>query len=671
MAVAKSQRISEAFGPQRPTQQGREFRAPRTMMTEAEREQLKLGRDRMIAQTVLDAVSQATKLGLGIGGMVQESNLADRTIAARKEMLQDQIAAEQSKVDPGLAARRRIQQERQQMIGQAGVDSPMDESPADRELEQAVLSDLSGAQEPATPATSRPIVDERVLRSMRSVNKSKGRLKGFYNKQLKTIDSLVKAGALEVGKNEGHFNSFRNSKGAANRRLAATSYVSSPEELRQLEGQLKRTNNKKIIAQVADVIEPIARGVVAADPELALEVRRINEKARAGETLSPQEIETVNQGAIAAAALESNVEQDLRPSEFGDLEPGMAYDETLKQLQSTVRYYKNERLKAAAAGQDVSEFDRYIDFLTSPAVVVRTSDMVSRLEAKKLQSRDLQDVIELAREYVNEGPKRDFKPEKLPAPRKGRASTSGDGSGDGSTEQTPTREPNILRGAYRIVYGKPMGRKDERTVRTRGDQALDDISGSVANGKKHKSFQKLMSKFPDFVAKNPRYKELTPPKLVSAAKAYMKPGQAKSSADTFNPVAVRENVQRALKDAGIPSADTLGLKLVGEDGKLVDDYVTQVDKALKGLTNKALYKAATGKKSDAESLVGMARKNPKPFGLTMKGRKFYQKNENGKEVEVNLRAMDTGILEKRLLGKARSRLLDSIQTIARRRTTQN
>ena len=139
MAVAKSQRISEAFGPQRPTQQGREFRAPRTMKTEAEREQLKLGRDRMIAQTVHDAVSQATKLGLGIGGMVQESNLADRTIAARKEMLQDKIAAEQSKVDPGLAARRRIQQERQQMIGQAGVDSPMVESPADRELEQAVL----------------------------------------------------------------------------------------------------------------------------------------------------------------------------------------------------------------------------------------------------------------------------------------------------------------------------------------------------------------------------------------------------------------------------------------------------------------------------------------------------------------------------------------------------
>lgn len=67
----------------------------------------------------------------------------------------------------------------------------------------------------------------------------------------------------------------------------------------------------------------------------------------------------------------------------------------------------------------------------------------------------------------------------------------------------------------------------------------------------------------------------------------------------------------------------------------------------------------------------MARKNPKPFGLTMKGRKFYQKNENGKEVEVNLRAMDTGILEKRLLGNARNRLLDSIQTIARRRTTQN
>ena len=666
MAVAKSQRISEAFAPRRPSQQGREFRAPRTAMTEAEREQLKLGRDRMIAQTVLDAVSQATKIGLGVGGLVQESNLTDRTIAARKEMLRDKIAAEQNKIDPGLAARRRIRQERQQMIGQAGVDSPMDEPAPTAPVPTAPVE-----PEPQPTVTARPIVDERVLKSMRSVNKSKGGLKGFYNKQLKTIDSLVKAGALEVGKNEGHFNSFRNSKGAANRRLAATSYVSSPEELGQLERQLKRTNNRQTIAQAADVIEPIARGVVAVDPELALEVRRINEKAKAGETLSPQEIETVNQGAIAAAALESNVEQDLRPSEFGDLEPGMAYDETLKQLQSTVRYYKNERLKAAAAGQDVSEFDRYIDFLTSPAVVVRTSDMVSRLEAKKLQSRDLQDVIELAREYVNEGPKRDFKPEKLPAPRKGRASTSGDGSGDGSTEQTPTREPNILRGAYRIVYGKPMGRKDERTVRTRGDQALDDISGSVANGKKHKSFQKLMSKFPDFVAKNPRYKELTPPKLVSAAKAYMKPGQAKSSADTFNPVAVRENVQRALKDAGIPSADTLGLKLVGEDGKLVDDYVNQVDKALKGLTNKALYKAATGKKSDAESLVGMARKNPKPFGLTMKGRKFYQKNENGKEVEVNLRAMDTGILEKRLLGKARSRLLDSIQTIARRRTTQN
>ena len=106
---------------------------------------------------------------------------------------------------------------------------------------------------------------------------------------------------------------------------------------------------------------------------------------------------------------------------------------------------------------------------------------------------------------------------------------------------------------------------------------------------------------------------------------------------------------------------------MGEDGKLVDDYVNQGDKALKGLTNKALYKAATGKKSDAESLVGMARKNPKPFGLTMKGRKFYQKNENGKEVEVTLRLMDTDILEKRLLGKAKKRLLESIQTIAGRR----
>ena len=104
-----------------------------------------------------------------------------------------------------------------------------------------------------------------------------------------------------------------------------------------------------------------------------------------------------------------------------------------------------------------------------------------------------------------------------------------------------------------------------------------------------------------------------------------------------------------------------------DSGQLVANYKKLIDEALEGASGKALYKAATGKKSDKESLVGMARENPGLFGLTKKNRQFFEKKEDGQLVPVNPRTMNTDVLKERLLGKARNRLLDSIQTIAGRR----
>ena len=366
MAVAKSQRISEAFGPQRPTQQGREFRAPRTMMTEAEREQLKLGRDRMIAQTVLDAVSQATKLGLGIGNMVQESNLADRTIAARKEM---QAAGIEADVQEAQRKRdeptRRLEQLQREL---AAVDRPAtDAQPIGRRVEQQ-----PEAAPPADQAPSAGVFDSQVLQAISNFKKGKGVFPSL-NRQ---IAQALKEGSITQGDNPSQRAEYESLKTASERASFVAKQLAeadSPEVRQRVTDAVTQSSNPEQRRAVAIEADPAAMF----DPGLQKAVEEIG-SAKDGAEMT----RALNNYRIAA----QDASKGRIISELPDLDEGEMYaDISFKDLVETYRNLSVARQAAERRGDqaEVNRLDQAMRAVRRPSVYMRTRDVITAVMDNK------------------------------------------------------------------------------------------------------------------------------------------------------------------------------------------------------------------------------------------------------------------------------------------------